>query len=89
MQTSLQCSGTDLHPHTQPQLLSSLLLLLFLHRRAGHTFCYACLSQHLLRAKNCPACSQYLATDLIYPNFLLSKVGMAAVLQTQHWAGRQ
>ena len=46
------------------------------HLPAGHTFCYACLSQHLLRAKNCPACSHYLATDLIFPNFLLSKVSM-------------
>ncbi|KAL4424991.1 hypothetical protein ABPG77_002876 [Micractinium sp. CCAP 211/92] len=40
----------------------------------GHSFCYACISRHLEAAKNCPSCSHYLTADLIYPNFLLSKV---------------
>ncbi|KAL4457892.1 hypothetical protein ABPG75_012757 [Micractinium tetrahymenae] len=40
----------------------------------GHSFCYACISRHLEAAKNCPSCSHYLTPDLIYPNFLLSKV---------------
>lgn len=40
----------------------------------GHTFCYGCLTQSLQHNKHCPACSHYLTTDLIYPNFLLSKV---------------
>lgn len=41
---------------------------------AGHTFCYACITEHLSSAKNCPCCQRYLTKDLIYPNFLLSKV---------------
>lgn len=40
----------------------------------GHTFCYGCISQHLQHAKNCPSCSRFLTTELIHPNFLLSKV---------------
>jgi hypothetical protein len=40
----------------------------------GHTFCYSCLTQSLQHNKHCPACSHYLTTELIYPNFLLSKV---------------
>ena len=42
----------------------------------GHSFCYACIARHLEAAKNCPACAAYLSADLIYPNFLLSKVGL-------------
>lgn len=41
----------------------------------GHTFCYGCISTHLQAGKNCPSCQRYLTKDLIYPNFLLSKVG--------------
>ncbi|PSC71525.1 E3 ubiquitin-ligase COP1-like isoform X3 [Micractinium conductrix] len=40
----------------------------------GHSFCYACIARHLEAAKNCPACAAYLSADLIYPNFLLSKI---------------
>lgn len=43
----------------------------------GHTFCYSCLTQSLQHNKHCPACSHYLTTELIFPNFLLSKVRTA------------
>lgn len=46
---------------------------------AGHTFCYRCLEQHLAHQHNCPACARFLTPDLIYPNFLLSKVRCAAL----------
>jgi E3 ubiquitin-protein ligase RFWD2 len=41
----------------------------------GHTFCYTCISTHLLTSKNCPSCSHFLTIELTFPNFLLSKVG--------------
>ncbi len=40
----------------------------------GHTFCYACVSQHLGQRKNCPSCAAYLTFDLVYPNFLLQQL---------------
>ncbi|KAF5825275.1 hypothetical protein DUNSADRAFT_12433, partial [Dunaliella salina] len=40
----------------------------------GHTFCYQCITTHLKHRRNCPSCGNYLTTDHIYPNFLLSKV---------------
>ena len=40
----------------------------------GHTFCYQCITTHLKNKCSCPSCGNYLTTDHIYPNFLLSKV---------------
>ena len=40
----------------------------------GHTFCYQCISMHLLHKKSCPSCSTYVTADKIHPNFLLAKV---------------
>ncbi|KAA6423733.1 MAG: ubiquitin ligase COP1 [Trebouxia sp. A1-2] len=40
----------------------------------GHTFCFQCISMHLVNKKSCPCCSTYVTADKIHPNFLLHKV---------------
>ena len=40
----------------------------------GHTFCFQCITMHLVNKKSCPCCSTYVTADKIHPNFLLHKV---------------
>lgn len=42
----------------------------------GHSFCYMCIVTHLQNKSDCPCCSHYLTKSLLYPNFLLNKVGI-------------
>ena len=41
----------------------------------GHTFCFQCITMHLVNKKSCPCCSTYVTADKVHPNFLLHKVG--------------
>ena len=45
----------------------------------GHTFCYACVSQHLGQRKSCPSCNAYLTFDLVFPNFALQRLAAGAI----------
>lgn len=45
----------------------------------GHTFCYACVSQHLGQRKSCPSCNAYLTFDLVFPNFALQRLAAGAL----------
>ncbi|KAJ1647306.1 hypothetical protein LPJ64_001287 [Coemansia asiatica] len=40
----------------------------------GHSFCFRCISRHLLGRLTCPVCFQSLERDQIYPNFALNKL---------------
>ena len=40
----------------------------------GHTFCFQCITMHLVNKKSCPCCSTYVTADKLHPNFLLHKV---------------
>ena len=40
----------------------------------GHSFCFQCITTHLVNRKICPCCSTYATADKIHPNFLLHKV---------------
>ncbi|KFH67420.1 hypothetical protein MVEG_06152 [Podila verticillata NRRL 6337] len=40
--------------------------------RCGHSYCYVCISQHLVEKQDCPVCRQPLARDQIFPNFTLN-----------------
>ena len=40
----------------------------------GHSFCFQCITTHLLNKKSCPCCSTYVTADKIHPNFVLHKV---------------
>uniref|UniRef100_A0A6N2KWT0 RING-type domain-containing protein n=1 Tax=Salix viminalis TaxID=40686 RepID=A0A6N2KWT0_SALVM len=40
----------------------------------GHSFCYMCITTHLRNKNDCPCCSHYLTSNLIFPNFLLNKI---------------
>ncbi|KAJ1936474.1 hypothetical protein GGF37_005594, partial [Kickxella alabastrina] len=40
----------------------------------GHSFCYRCISRHLLERHTCPTCQQPLESDQIFPNFTLNKL---------------
>ncbi|KAJ1899459.1 hypothetical protein LPJ66_002099, partial [Kickxella alabastrina] len=40
----------------------------------GHSFCYHCISRHLLERRTCPTCQQPLEGDQIFPNFTLNKL---------------
>ncbi|KAJ1826986.1 hypothetical protein LPJ56_001904 [Coemansia sp. RSA 2599] len=40
----------------------------------GHSFCFRCISRHLLGRQTCPVCVQSLESDQIFPNFALNKL---------------
>ena len=40
----------------------------------GHSFCFQCITTHLVHKKSCPCCSSYMTADKVHPNFLLHKV---------------
>ena len=40
----------------------------------GHSFCFQCITTHLVNKKSCPCCSTYMTADKVHPNFLLHKV---------------
>ncbi|KAJ2586347.1 RING finger and WD repeat domain-containing protein 2, partial [Coemansia sp. RSA 1722] len=40
----------------------------------GHSFCFRCISRHLVGRQTCPTCLQPLESDQIYPNFALNKL---------------
>lgn len=40
----------------------------------GHSFCFQCITTHLVNKKSCPCCSIYMTADKVHPNFLLHKV---------------
>ncbi|EEH60667.1 uncharacterized protein MICPUCDRAFT_30693 [Micromonas pusilla CCMP1545] len=40
----------------------------------GHTFCYACIVEHLARAHACPCCAQPLTAESLFPNLALDKL---------------
>ena len=40
----------------------------------GHTFCFACINQHLEHGSTCPCCSQPLSSDSLFPNLALDKL---------------
>ncbi|CAG8549344.1 5834_t:CDS:2, partial [Paraglomus occultum] len=42
--------------------------------RCGHSYCYVCITGHLERKRDCPACGCPLMRDQIYPNFLLNRI---------------
>jgi hypothetical protein len=65
--------GLGEQPHLDCPICMSLLTDPFV-TPCGHTFCFGCITTHLQTGKNCPSCQHYLTKDLIYPNFLLSKV---------------
>ena len=40
----------------------------------GHTFCFACITQHLENGRSCPSCAQPLSADALFPNLALDKL---------------
>ncbi|KAG0180786.1 coatomer subunit alpha, partial [Apophysomyces sp. BC1021] len=40
----------------------------------GHSYCYACITQHLAKQSDCPICRNKLTRNQLYPNFHLNKV---------------
>ena len=40
----------------------------------GHTFCFACITQHLEHIRTCPCCAQPLSADALFPNLALDKL---------------
>ncbi|KAJ2815466.1 coatomer subunit alpha, partial [Coemansia erecta] len=40
----------------------------------GHSFCYQCISRHLVERQSCPSCFHALDHDQVYPNFALNKL---------------
>ncbi|KAF0891561.1 hypothetical protein E2562_010555 [Oryza meyeriana var. granulata] len=46
----------------------------------GHSFCYMCIVTHLSHKSDCPCCGNYLTKAQLYPNFLLDKVRLLALL---------
>uniref|UniRef100_M8BH84 RING-type domain-containing protein n=1 Tax=Aegilops tauschii TaxID=37682 RepID=M8BH84_AEGTA len=46
----------------------------------GHSFCYMCIVTHLNHKSDCPCCANYLTKAQLYPNFLLDKILVKALV---------
>ncbi|CAM8941272.1 unnamed protein product [Rhodiola kirilowii] len=40
----------------------------------GHSFCYMCIITHLQNKNDCPCCAQFLTSNQLFPNIVLSKM---------------
>ena len=49
----------------------------------GHSFCFQCITTHLVNKKSCPCCSTYMTADKVHPNFLLHKVTSCSAYSMQ------